>query len=167
MQAHAFPPHRRASATAEYGHISSMVSERLLPASGVTSLFSFSLSFGSLFTKGVVDWREAGSLIAVRCPIPPHGHYWSFHRFFSLLSGGCTRLSTELLEASSFPKHFTLAGQKQAFFEQHTGSPRQSKAEWSNRMDFQGAELTQLAVHHTKNLLQSADLNKGLCDLCH
>lgn len=110
----------RASATAEYGHHSSMVSEHLLPASGVTSLFSLSLSFVSLCTKGNMDWTEAGSLIAVRCPVSPYRHYWSFQRFFSFffpaLSGGCTRLSTLLLEAPSFPKHFIPVRPMQAVF---------------------------------------------------
>lgn len=89
--------------------------------------FLFSLSFVSLFTNGNMDWREAVSLIAIRCPTPPHRHYWSFQRSFSFpaLSGGCTRLSTWLLAASSFPRHFILAWPMQAVF---CGVHRKAKA---------------------------------------
>lgn len=54
--------HRRASAAVEYSHHSAMVSERLLPASGLTSLFSFF----SVLCKLVYQWEyglKGGSIL--------------------------------------------------------------------------------------------------------
>lgn len=125
--------------------------------------FLFSLSFVSLFTNGNMDWREAVSFIAIRCPTPPHRHYWSFQRSSPSppYQEDVPGWALGYLRPPPFPGTSFLPGQCRQFFVGYTGSPRPSKAEWSKSVDFQEARLTQLAVHHTKNLLKSAHLNKG------
>lgn len=68
----------------EHGHNTSMAFEHLL-ATGVTSLYSFSLSFVSLSAKENRDCREAGSLVAVRHPVLHIGTTDHFQVAFPLL----------------------------------------------------------------------------------
>lgn len=113
------------------------------PDRGVTFLLFFSFSFVSSFTKESMNCREMGSFIAVQCLSLPHGHHIPFKGACALLLPLLPCHVRRMHQAKRFwrlplPKQFTPARQ------------RQSKAEWSSSMDFQGAELTWLAVHRAK-----------------
>lgn len=154
-----FKPH----AHVERGHNTSMAFEHLL-ATGVTSLYSFFLSFVSLSAKENRDCGEAGSLAAVRHPVLHIGTTDHFQVAFPLLLPILPCFIKRRHQAKRYlrlplPKHFTLARQRQAFCIVYRNL-RQSKAERIST-DLQGAELTWLAVHHAKNLPGNANVNQG------
>lgn len=88
-----------------------------------------------LITKENMNCGEMGSFIAVQCLSLPHGHHIPFKGACALLLPLLPCHVRRMHQAKRYwrlplPKQFIPARQ------------RQSKAEWSSSMDFQGAELT-------------------------
>lgn len=113
------------------------------PDRGVTSLSFFSFSFVSSLQKRIWTVERWDPSLQFSALVFHMGTIYHFKGACALLLPLLPCHVRRMHQAKRYwrlplPKQFTPARQ------------RQSKAEWSSSMDFQGAELTWLAVHHAK-----------------